>query len=233
MDFKVGDIIKGKSNDYMWTNERMKRAKVLKADENDMTIEVIEVIEHFVEFINGKRFTVKNSTKYFELIEEKEFTKSDLKDGDIVTRRDKNKGIVNKRDKKIIRLDNKNMFIPLSNYTEDLKNTGGAGKCLDIIKVERPTEYETVFETVFERVEEEKKEILDRIEKNYLTNVIKPFKENVKYIVKADCYKSKSYESIEICLENNDCMLFPDFEKGTMYKGMELRKRYTLEELGI
>lgn len=226
MDFKVGDIIKGKSNDYMWTNERMKRAKVLKADENDMTI---EVIEHFVEFINGKRFTVKNSTKYFELIEEKEFTKSDLKDGDIVTRRDKNKGIVNKRDKKIIRLDNKNMFIPLSNYTEDLKNTGGAGKCLDIIKVERPTEYETVFERVFERAEEE---ILDETEREYLKAVIKPFKKRVKYIVKAGSLMRCEKELLKIQLDN-DNMLLPYFEEGTMYKGMEIDKEYTLEELGI
>ena len=28
-------------------------------------------------------------------------------------------------------------------------------------------------------------------------------------------------------------MLFPDFKKGTMYKGMKPEKSYTLKELGI
>ena len=116
----------------------------------------------------------------------------------------------------------------LCDYTNDLKDNLGDTE-YDIVKVERPVKYETVYE----RTEEEKKEILDKVEREYLKAVIKPFKENVKYIVKADCCRSKIYEAIEISLENDDCMFFPNFEKGTMYKGMKLDKRYTLEELGI
>ena len=221
MNFKVGDIIKGKNKRYMFTNESMKKAKVLKVKGNDMTI---EVIEHFWEFLKGERYIVRNSKEYFELIEEKKFTKSDLQDGDIVTRRDKSKGIVNKREKKIMRLDG-NMFIYLHNYTEDLKNIC---KAFDIIKVERPIKYETVYE----RAEEEKKEILDETEREYLKAVIKPFKKRVKYIVKAESLMRDKKELLKIQLDN-DNMLLPYFEEGTMYKGMEIDKEYTLEELGI
>lgn len=226
MKFKVGDIIKGKNKRYMFTNESMKKAKVLIANENDMEI---EIIEHFWEFLKGERYIVRNSTKYFELIEEKKFTKSDLKDGDIVTRRDKNKSRVYKKENKIIRIDDNDIFTFLDDYTEDLKNAGGTGKCLDIIKVERPVKYETVYE----RVEEEKKEILDKVEKNYLTNVIKPFKKRFKGISKIESpMLPAEKEFLQIQL-NNDEIILPYFEKGTMYKEMELNKRYTLEELGI
>ena len=73
------------------------------------------------------------------------------------------------------------------------------------------------------------KEILDEEEKEYLSNVIKPFRDKVKFIVKKDFY-SKEY--IAICLPDED-IGFPSFEKGTMYKGMEERRGYTLEELGL
>ena len=73
------------------------------------------------------------------------------------------------------------------------------------------------------------KEILDEEEKEYLTNVIKPFKHKVEYIVKK-CYLDKEYVSIVLIEENID---LPYFKKGTMYKGMEEDKKYTLEELGL
>lgn len=41
-------------------------------------------------------------------------------------------------------------------------------------------------------------------------------------------------EFIHISMKDNfDNCTLPDFEKGTMYKGMERSKRYTLEELGL
>lgn len=74
-----------------------------------------------------------------------------------------------------------------------------------------------------------KKPILDDIEKRYLSNVIKPFRNRVKYIAKyEDCGK----ELIYINLEYEEISL-PYFEPNTMYKGMELDKGYTLEELGL
>lgn len=223
MEFKVGDIIKGKNKRYMFTNESMKKAKVLIANENDMEI---EIIEHFWEFLKGERYIVRNSTKYFELIEEKKFTKSDLQDGDIVTYRDGRKR--RKKEDRFVDPKDINTFMPLCNYTNDLKDNSGDTE-YDIVKVERPVKYKTVYE----RTEEEKKEILDKVEKNYLTNVIKPFKKRFKGISKIESPifpAEKEFLQIQL---NNDEIILPYFEKGTMYKEMELNKRYTLEELGI
>lgn len=73
------------------------------------------------------------------------------------------------------------------------------------------------------------KEILDEEEREYLANVIKPFRHKVKYIVKFDCLP-KEYISIWI---PHDVIDLPCFKKGTMYKGMEKCKKYTLEELSL
>ena len=79
-----------------------------------------------------------------------------------------------------------------------------------------------------------KKPILDEVEKRYLSNVIKPFRNRIEYIAK---YIGKYGEYISIIYKDlNDktfSMAFPSFKKGTMYKGMEIGKRYTLEELGL
>ena len=68
------------------------------------------------------------------------FTKSDLKDGDIVTYRNGLKKIVS-GDK----LCGNDLFAPLRYYTEDLKDVDGEEE-YDIVKVERSTQYEEVFE---------------------------------------------------------------------------------------
>lgn len=77
--------------------------------------------------------------------------------------------------------------------------------------------------------EEENKPILDDEEKEYLSVVIRPFKDKVKYIRK--CCTSRG-EYIEIGILNDSAIL-PYFNKNTMYKGMELEKQYTLKELGL
>ena len=74
------------------------------------------------------------------------------------------------------------------------------------------------------------KEILDEEEKEYLSNVIKPFRYKVEYIIKI----TSSYsEYIKITIKKDSGLCFPNFKKGTMYKGMEIEKKYTLEELGL
>ena len=89
------------------------------------------------------------------------------------------------------------------------------------------------------------KSILDKEEKEYLGNVIKPFRNRILYIAKSETVKTydnpnpKIYECIYIMYKDSSkkknpfYMGFPCFEKGTMYKGMELDKEYTLEELGL
>ena len=89
------------------------------------------------------------------------------------------------------------------------------------------------------------KSILDDVEKEYLGNIIKPFRNRILYIAKSETVKTydnpnpKIYECIYIMYKDSTkkknpyYMGFPHFEKGTMYKGMELDKKYTLEELGL
>lgn len=74
-------------------------------------------------------------------------------------------------------------------------------------------------------------DILTEKEKAYLSVVIKPFREKVEYVYKK-CSEIDKREYLEISLENG-VISFPYFEKGKMYKGMEVDKKYTLEELGL
>ena len=106
---------------------------------------------------------------------------------------------------------------------EGMEDTlGTLGK---IIKIEEPT-YRTVYEA--------KKEILDEAEKRYLRNVIRPFKDKVKYVKKIVFFDGDTKISIRV-EENNKIWYigFPPFKKDRMYKGMIDDKEYTLEELGL
>ena len=72
------------------------------------------------------------------------------------------------------------------------------------------------------------KPILTDKEKEYLSAVIKPFRDRVSSIS-----KDGPLEYITILLDGDDFAILPNFEEGTMYKGMEEYKKYTLEELGL
>ena len=89
-----------------------------------------------------------------------------------------------------------------------------------IIKIERP-KYEVV---------EEKKELLTEKEREYLSNVIKPFKNKVGSIEKRKWDKK---EYIHIYIVGEIGIDFPSFKPNTMYKGMKLKKEYTLSEVGL
>ena len=85
--------------------------------------------------------------------------------------------------------------------------------------IERPH-----YQKIYSRV------ILDTKEKEYLSAVIKPFRNKVNKITK------KQYEDIEwICVSfaNNDWFSLPAFNKNKMYKGMNANRDYLLEELGL
>lgn len=73
-------------------------------------------------------------------------------------------------------------------------------------------------------------EVLDEVEWRYLKQVIRPFKNKIKRVTKLTHYTDKEYIKVYF---DSDIMNFPDFDKGTMYKGMKLGKEYTLEELGL
>lgn len=76
-------------------------------------------------------------------------------------------------------------------------------------------------------------EILTEKEKAYLSAVIKPFKKDIKYIVKFKRYSDEKEYIYMTMKKDDDYCTLPLFEKGTMYKGMEVDKKYTLEELGL
>ena len=81
-------------------------------------------------------------------------------------------------------------------------------------------------------LEEAEEPVLDEVERKYLSDVIKPFRKNVSCIRKSkDARKGKNYIKIEFC--DGDRMFFPYLDDDAMYKGMEVNKAYTLEELGL
>lgn len=211
MKFKVGD-----------------KVKVIKCDTSGVNCKNLNKVSTITEIDerNGKYpYVLRGTEEYFGEMElellERQFTKSDLKDGDIVTYRNGDKRTVVDGN-----LMNSCGYIlkKLSQYTNELKDTV-IGKSLDIVKVERPIKYETVFER--------KEEILDGVEKKYLANVIKPFRHEIKIISKRSRLGNSSICYIKIWLKNNDTANLPDFKENSMYKGMEPNREYTLEELGL
>ena len=75
--------------------------------------------------------------------------------------------------------------------------------------------------------------ILSDKEKEYLSAVIKPFRDKVDYVKKYS-FDGGEKESIGISFKNdNGYFSFPVFKKGTMYSGMYPYREYTLEELGL
>ena len=76
------------------------------------------------------------------------------------------------------------------------------------------------------------KPILTEEEKEYLSMVIKPFRDDIRFIHKYTCFNDTK-EYLFGSAKNHSHLEFPAFERGTMYRGMELCKEYTLEELGL
>ena len=81
------------------------------------------------------------------------------------------------------------------------------------------------------------KPVLDEKEKEYLSSVIKPFRDKVISIAN---YYEESIDNnfIEIEVKQNYChenqyVSLPYFKKGTMYKGMKVGREYTLDQLGL
>lgn len=73
-------------------------------------------------------------------------------------------------------------------------------------------------------------QILNEAERKYLSAVIRPFRDRVRSITKLLRLNDKGEY---IVIDAGFQMFFPDFKPSTMYKGMELGKEYTLEELGL
>jgi len=103
----------------------------------------------------------------------------------------------------------------LNGYHDTFSNT-------NILKVERPINYETIYTC------DDVSHVLDKIEKEYLLNFIKPFRNRVVSISKWQVNNKK-----KICIKlDNEKIMLPKFSRD-MYRGMEPFKNYSLEELGL
>lgn len=79
------------------------------------------------------------------------------------------------------------------------------------------------------------KPILNEGEKKYLSGIIRPWENEVVHIRKFNSYVS-GYEYLEIHVKTEigiSMTTLPYFKQGTMYKGMETNRKYSLEDLGI
>lgn len=86
-------------------------------------------------------------------------------------------------------------------------------------------------------IEVEVPDILTKEEKEYLSAVIKPFRNKAKNIIKFSCAMN-SHCYIEIVYDDDTwgkdmAIVMPPFKKDTMYKNMKLEEKYTLKELGL
>lgn len=204
MKFKVGDRVRFIKS--IWSHScRVEVGEVYKIKNVDKGSEIPYQTETNFEWFKE------------EELERAEYTYEDLKKSPIgtkITFENRKLFVKNGEDK----FESPNDFI----YIDDFKSLTNCefGK---IIKIEEP-EYKTVYES--------KPEILDETEKRYLRNFITPFKDSIETIRRLySPTKKKDY--IQIRYRDDRPTNFPYFESNTMYKGMELNKNYSLEELGL
>ena len=81
--------------------------------------------------------------------------------------------------------------------------------------------------------EVDKEKLLTERERKYLENLLKPFKDEVKRILK-ESTANKKYEWLSIVIDGCRWRLnLPFFEKDKYYECMEIGKDYSLKELGL
>lgn len=76
-----------------------------------------------------------------------------------------------------------------------------------------------------------KKPVLDEAEREHLRNIIKPFRDKLKSIIRLDWYYKSKYNYIQI--EYDEDLEQIILRSDTMYNNMKLGKEYSLEELGL
>ena len=204
MKFKVGDKVRF-VREIVEHSNRVKTGKVYKIIKTDGSFAPYKVE-------NGEWFTTAE-------IELAEYTYEDLKKSPIGTKITFENGEVLVKDDDG-KYSNKKRWRDDSDLKELKDRINTLGK---IIKIEEPT-YQTVYEV--------KQEILDEAEKRYLRGVIRPFRNNVE-IIRRMYSRTKNKDYIQIQYKDDRPTNLPYYDSDTMYKGMELNKHYTLEELGL
>lgn len=217
MDFKAGDkvkLVRTDGEEWEWYKNHLGETFTIKEIDKDWSNEEFAELEEN----DGLMPYLKN----LELVEEA-YTYEDLKKAPVGTKVTFEKGrTLIKIDENYYRETNENGIIRYFSNLKGLKDNYhdylNQGR---IIKIEEPT-YKTVYEV--------KPEILDNTEKRYLKDVIRPFRDRVKYIEKRNISRG---DYIRIMIQDTNICDLPYFEKDTMYKGMKLYRHYTLEELGL
>lgn len=107
------------------------------------------------------------------------------------------------------------------------ENTTILDGMLEVFNRERPYGGITLLDWLCEEYK-----LLGNKEKRYLSNIINPFKNRIVSISKNNWRNEKEYILIEID-DGDDAIVLPNFKIGSMYKGMQVGKEYTLKELGL
>lgn len=124
-----------------------------------------------------------------------------------------------------------------TNHTYTIRNSD-PNKQFGTVNADTP--YSAIHEFMEWLDMEHTEQILDKVERQYLSSVIKPFKKRAVFVRK-DCHKGLDggrYEQIVIRVKSAMPDSFADielpfFKEGAMYKGMKIYKEYTMKELGL
>lgn len=133
----------------------------------------------------------------------------------------------------ILKVTNKSLHFGISKTTNKIQSCHivGCSKCLFERCIDSCNKAR--FEWLLSEYQEPP--ILDEVEREYLSAVCRPYK--MKTICK-EITVSKGNQWLNICVDNvrlngYEFIHLPYFKANTMYKGMEIGKEYTPQELGI
>ena len=211
MNLEVGDKVKVKDNMlvystyYEWRNKYVKEKKLKTKWEVGKPIEGEELKDTYTILIKGKHLDFGIMLCYIQ------------------NNRTKNCYIIDEKGIELVRSDNMVDYTLKRLY--DLVEKGEF-----VVSESELTNINGRISATFTFVKN-KKEILDEVEKEYLSNVIRPFRDKVESISKqVNIVNTDNFIEIELPAES---VCLPYFKKGSMYNGMKENKRYSLEELGL
>lgn len=147
----------------------------------------------------------------------------DIKVGDLVKIKGRVKEYgdeVEDDDEYIVTFTDHEDFIALRNEYTSMFNVSKS----EIIEVKRPCQYKTIYKR--------KEILLTKKEKEWLSVIVKPFKNNIRCISKESELGHKS-EYIVIYIYSDNNIIFPSFKTGTRYRNMKTGREYSLPELGL
>lgn len=87
-----------------------------------------------------------------------------------------------------------------------------------------------------QEIEIEEPDILEEVEKEYLSAIIKPFRNRVISVKKVECSNNSYFINIKVISELSPSRtenIFLPYFQNEMYKGMESNKEYTLKDLDL